>query len=448
MQTRDLVNGRRAASTVLIAACLSAGLLRAQPVALPDRYRIIDLTHTLDANFPYIPVPGVTFPFGLEPIATIEEHSVAANAWRIHEHLGTQIDAPNHFIAGGPGLHDLTASELLIPAAVIDFRARGRADRDAELTVENVRAWESRFGRIPDGACVILYTGWDTKLADPGAFIGLDEDGVKHFPGIGAEAARFLIEERSIWGVGIDAISFDPGPDETYRTHQVILGANKWALEALANVRYLPPRGAVLFVGAPKVRDATGGPARVIALAPPAPGFDAAALDGVWESERPERIDRADGTSVYLTRRFTFREGTWRIRFTVTSDADGGAPLFSGDFSGTFTIAEYTPLSDAFEARFFFSQRTLTPGNEEIAAAMDAAGCGTMPWRTGAAQDVHELGCEPFRVYPSAACRGEYDLIRLRGDRLFFGARPADGNLCSESRRPITLTKRAVIRKR
>lgn len=272
MKMRTLVNGRRAAGTVLIAACLPGGLLSAQTVVLPDRYRVIDLTHTLDASFPYIPVPGVTFPFELEPIATIEEHSVAANAWRIHEHLGTQIDAPNHFAAGGSGLHDLTARELLVPAVVIDFRARGRKDRDAELTVEDIRAWESRFGRIPEGACVIVYTGWDTKLTDPGAFIGLDEEGVKHFPGIGAEAARFLIGERSIWGVGIDAISFDPGPDEAYRTHQVILGANKWALEALANVRYLPPHGAVLFIGAPKVRDATGGPARVIALVPQPPG--------------------------------------------------------------------------------------------------------------------------------------------------------------------------------
>lgn len=448
MKMRTLVNGGRAAGTVLIAACLSAGLLRAQTVALPDRYRVIDLTHTLDASFPYIPVPGVTFPFELEPIATIEEHSVAANAWRIHEHLGTQIDAPNHFVADGAGLHDLTARELLVPAVVIDFRARGRTDRDAELTVEDIRAWESRFGRIPDGACVILYTGWDTKLTDPGAFIGLDEEGVKHFPGIGSEAARFLIEERSIWGVGIDAISIDPGPDEAYRTHQVILGANKWALEALANVRHLPPRGAVLFVGAPKVRDATGGPARVIALAPPAPGFDPGALDGVWESERPERIERADGTAVYLTRRFTFREGTWRIRFTVTSDAGEHEALFSGDFGGTFAIGEYTPLLDAFEARFFFSERTLTPGNEQVAAALDAAGCGTMPWRAGAAQDIHELGCEPFRAYPSSACRAEYDLIRIHGDRLFLGVRPPDGNLCSESRRPISLTELAVIRKR
>ena len=249
------------ALTILIRLSISSFALAAKEVTLPHPYRIVDLTHTLDGDFPYIPVPGITFPFALEPIATIEKNHVAANAWRIHEHLGTQIDAANHFVIGGAALHEITAQELIVPAVVIDFRQRARAERDAELTVDDILIWESRFGRIPDGAAVILYTGWDVKLHDPdGAFVGLDEQGVKHYPGVGAEAARFLVEERAIWGVGVDTISFDPGPDGEYRTHRAVLGAERWALECLANVRYLPPKGSVLFVGAPKVRGATGGP--------------------------------------------------------------------------------------------------------------------------------------------------------------------------------------------
>ena len=49
---------------------------------------IVDPTHTLDKDFPFIPVPGITFGYALEPIATLEKHGVAANAWRIHEHMG------------------------------------------------------------------------------------------------------------------------------------------------------------------------------------------------------------------------------------------------------------------------------------------------------------------------------------------------------------------------
>jgi hypothetical protein len=35
-------------------------------------------------------------------------------------------------------------------------------------------------------------------------------------------------------------------------------------------------------------------------------------------------------------------------------------------------------LLDAFEARFLFSQRRLRPGNEQVAAALDAADCGAI----------------------------------------------------------------------
>lgn len=439
---------RRRTATLGSLACslLASGLHGQVPVA-PQSHRVVDLTHTLDADFPHIPVPGVTFPFALEPIATMAEHGVAANAWKVHEHLGTQIDAPNHFVADGAGLHTLAAGDLLVPAVVIDFRARGRSNPDAELGVQDILGWEARFGRIPDGACVILYTGWDAKLPDATAYLGLDAQGTKHFPGIGLEAARYLVTERSVWGVGTDAISFDPGVDDAYRTHRALLGAGKWALEALANLRHLPPRDATLFVGAPKVRDATGGPARVIAIAPAVPSLDASGLAGVWESEAPERIDRDDGSTAYLTRRFTFRDDTWQIRFSVASDPDGRDILFSGDFGGNFTIGEYDALVDAFETRFQFTERVLTPGNEEVAAALNEIGCGAGAWQAGDGQDLHLAGCEAFRVYPAADCEGEFDLLRRRGDRLYLGERPSDGNLCTEDRRPIALTPYPLVRR-
>jgi kynurenine formamidase len=230
---------------------------------------IVDLTHTLDQDFPFIPVPGVTFGFALEPIATLEKMGVAANAWRIHEHIGTQIDAPSHFSAGGHSMEALAAQALVVPVVVIDFRRESALDRDAVIRPEHIRQWERAHGRIPAGAVVALCTGWDRKIRDA-SFIGLDEQHVKHFPGFGPEAVRFLVRERDVWGVAVDTISFDVGIDSTYAAHRELLGAGKWALEALKGLDQLPPRGATLFIGAPKVKGATGGPARVIAFVPKA----------------------------------------------------------------------------------------------------------------------------------------------------------------------------------
>jgi len=225
---------------------------------------ILDLTHTLNSEFPFIP-HEVTFPFESKPLATIKENYVAANEWKIHEHIGTQIDAPNHFIEGGMSLEQLAVKDLIVPAIVIDISTKSKTDVDAELTEDDILNWEKHNGRIPDKACVIMNSGWEAHLKDD-KFIGLDAEGTKHFPGISLEAATFLIEQRNISGVGVDVLSFDPGYDNEYKTHQKILGAGKWALECLANLDKLPSKGATLFVGAPKVEGATGGPVRVIAF--------------------------------------------------------------------------------------------------------------------------------------------------------------------------------------
>jgi kynurenine formamidase len=227
---------------------------------------VVDLTHTLTPDFPYIPVPGITYPFAMKPIATLEVDHVAANEWRIHEHLGTQIDAPNHFIATGMSLEQLPLKSLIVPAAVIDIRERARKNPDTELTVDDILAWEKKHGPLPENVCVFMYSGWETRIGDPKTYLNMDSTNTMHFPGISLKAAEFLIEERDLAGVGVDVISFDPGWDKQYRTHKAILGAGKWAVEAVANLGQIPPSGATVFVGATKVGGATGGPVRLIAV--------------------------------------------------------------------------------------------------------------------------------------------------------------------------------------
>lgn len=427
---------------VALAVCIGTGGCASSPpvetqnvfAALLQRHDIVDLTHTLDKDFPYIPIPGITFPFALEPIATMERDHVAANAWRVHEHMGTQIDAPNHFSKGGHGMDALAAHDLIAPIVVIDYRREGVADRDAALSVDQLKAWEAKHGRIPVGSVVALYTGWDRKIGDA-AYIGLDNQHVKHFPGFSPESIQFLVRERDVWGVAVDTLSFDPGVDGTYQAHRALLGAGKWALEALANLDRLPPTGATIFIGAPKVRDATGSIARAIALVPKEPQA-AANLEGRWRSSGMETLRTAPGRAVYLTRNFTFAQDRWSIEFTLYSDSAGQTPILRGTNSGRFVMGSRLRLAEASEADFFFESRTLIPLSEDTAAALTAAGCGAKPWRVGQAQDVTQAGCQAFRVPPLDRCPREYDVVRLAADQLYLGARPATGDLCSLSMRP------------
>ena len=94
----------------------------------------------------------------------------------------------------------------------------------------------------------------------------MDDQGIMHFPGFSREAAEFLVKERATSGIGVDTLSLDYGPSADFGAHFAVLPANRWGIENLANLGRIPPKGATLFVGVPRVRGASGGPARIVVV--------------------------------------------------------------------------------------------------------------------------------------------------------------------------------------
>jgi kynurenine formamidase len=101
---------------------------------------------------------------------------------------------------------------------------------------------------------------------DAGAFLGQDASKTLHFPGFSREVCEFLLKERDVAGLGVDTLSLDFGASKDFAAHKLWLGAGKWVLECVANLSKLPPAGAIVFVGAPKILGASGGPTRVLAV--------------------------------------------------------------------------------------------------------------------------------------------------------------------------------------
>jgi hypothetical protein len=172
----------------------------------------------------------------------------------------------------------------------------------------------------------------------------------------------------------------------------------------------------------------------------------APALQGRWTSAEPEPLPGASAVTNYLVRDFSFEGDHWTIDFTIFADAQRNQPILSGRNSGTFRLG---PERDGTRnAEFDMEQRSLTPRNAVIAQALTAAGCGSGSWTVGVAQSVAEKGCKAFRVFSREACEREYDVVRIEGERLFLGARPADGFMCSPDRRPVITGTAALIRAR
>lgn len=205
-------------------------------------------------------------PFQLHILATIGEDGVYSAAFCTPEHLGTHLDAPNHFVAGQLSVEELELPQLVAPLVAVDVRKACRADPDYELSIQNLRLWEARHGHIPQQAVVVAGTGWGRYWNDFKRYKNADGEGGLHFPGFSAPAVRLLVQEKRIKGIGIDTLSVDRGISPDFRVHHIVNGAGGYHLGNVANLRQIPPGGAWLIAAPVKLQGGSGGPARLWAV--------------------------------------------------------------------------------------------------------------------------------------------------------------------------------------
>jgi len=253
---------------ILLAVLLWTGLSLAHGI---DESKIIDLTYSFDEHTIYWPTAK---PFQLEIVAaekTKAGYWYAANNLCLAEHGGTHMDAPIHFSAGKRAADEVPIQQLIGPAVVVDVRVQADKNADYRLTVADLEAWEKTHGRIPQGALVLMFSGWGSRWPDKKRYLGTDQAGDVanlHFPGFTREAAEFLVSQREIDGIGVDTPSLDYGQSKDFIVHQIINGANKPGLENIANLEKLPAKGATLIALPMKIAKGSGGPARIIAILP------------------------------------------------------------------------------------------------------------------------------------------------------------------------------------
>ena len=247
---------------VVAASTLPLTSARAQPAGMRFN-NIQDLTHTLSPSFPVFPAYE---PMKITKQYDVNEDGFYTNRWDVAEHSGTHLDAPAHFVAGSQAADQIEAAQLFAPAVIVDISDKAAHNADAGVSVADLTTWEDEHGQIPEGAAVLMNSGWASRLVGGDTFLNPDDSGTLHFPGFLPGAAEFLVGERNIVGIGVDTPSLDLGKASVFDVHVTVLGAGYWGLENLANLSTLPPVGAWVIVGGPKVEGASGGPARVFAV--------------------------------------------------------------------------------------------------------------------------------------------------------------------------------------
>jgi kynurenine formamidase len=259
---------------------LAAGCAAPPPPAPPPQAApafpngtIVDLSHAYGADTIYWPTAE---PFRLDVVSegmTEAGYYYAANTFATAEHGGTHLDAPVHFARGRHAVDEIPLEQLVGRAVVIDVNVAAEQDPDYLVGVGDIQAFESVHGRIPDGAILLIRTGYSSRWPDAAAYLGTAERGEAavaklHFPGLAPDAARWLVENRPIHALGIDTASIDYGQSTTYETHRILYDANIPGLENLTALDRLPPTGAYLVALPMKIAGGSGAPLRAIAIVP------------------------------------------------------------------------------------------------------------------------------------------------------------------------------------
>lgn len=236
--------------------------------------QFVDLTHAFHPGIPHWPgfsdEKRVTTYYYDEGIGT-KGHGFLAHEYNIPGQWGTHVDPPAHFAKGKRFLDDISVKEMILPLVVIDVSKKAAENPDYTLTMDDVKAWESKYGKIPAKAFVAMRTDWAKKWPDPKKMRNADDKGTAHYPGWSMDVLKYLYDKVGITASGHETTDTDPGTSTSkgdYSCEAYILGKDKFQIELLANLDKVPEYGAIAVVTFAKPKKGSGFPARVFAILP------------------------------------------------------------------------------------------------------------------------------------------------------------------------------------
>jgi len=264
---------------ISVAVCMLGALAWAAEYPLWNVYnkyftkaKYVDLTHAFTPTIPVWPgfgnatfrptVAGKEIPGYAKKgeVFTYEKHGFVATAYDLPtDQYGTQLDPPAHWDPYYPTIDELPPTYAIRPLVVIDIHEKVAKNPGYHCSVDDIKAWEKKHGKIPEGAVVMVRSDWSKKWPN------VSPD--KPFPGVSLDAIKFLHEKRHILFHGhepLDTDTTDNLEGEYWLMHHGYCQA-----EGVTNLWQVPEAGALIVIGYAKPKGGTGGYARYIAICPP-----------------------------------------------------------------------------------------------------------------------------------------------------------------------------------
>src|SRR5499427_1514738 len=161
----------------------------------------VDLTHSFGPDSPVwsgfgqakmTPAvdPATKIPY------TIAKDGFHATYYEMVGQYGTHVDPPAHFSETGITMDQIPLKQMILPLIVLDNTLYLAKDPNHAFSLDDLRAWERRHGRVPRGAFAALrtdmYKDWDS---DPERFKR------SQFPAWALETVKVLVEQRGVTAI-------------------------------------------------------------------------------------------------------------------------------------------------------------------------------------------------------------------------------------------------------
>jgi arylformamidase len=160
-------------------------------------------------------------------------------------HMGTHVDAPDHFLGNGKTVEDIPLDYLVGPVLVLEV------DSSQTITAADLAAKE-----IPDDINRILFKTRNSEL-----WKVPNHTFQKEFVALGPDAAEYLVKQ-GVKVIGVDYLSV-AAFDQPVPTHQILLESNVLVIEGL-DLSQIDPGQYKLYCLPLKIAGSDGAPARVL----------------------------------------------------------------------------------------------------------------------------------------------------------------------------------------
>ena len=200
---------------------------------------LIDISQPMSADLAVF--PGDT-PFSIRKVMSMSDGmSCDVSTITTTLHAGTHSDAPNHFVAGAPGIDEVPLESYFGPCRVVERIGNG------PITADEVRSWKPM--------AQMRYLVRTRASVDPSEFPA-------EFAHFTAESAAVLAD-AGIALIGLDTPSMDHQSSQTLDAHKTLLGAGIAILENL-DLSHVTPSSYELMAFPLRISGADAAPVRAV----------------------------------------------------------------------------------------------------------------------------------------------------------------------------------------